>query len=120
MIVINKPSDNGQKSEGPPMNRFVQTGCVFLLVVPLLLTACWPFPDGVGGGCQPHYVYDHITDQGQSLVVTDREQVYNGTPSWQEAHIIEREISCSVHKQQCTISGEACSCLSSEERQKKG
>ena len=31
------------------MKRFALTGCVFLLVVPLLLTACWPF----GGGPSP-------------------------------------------------------------------
>ncbi len=60
------------------MKRFVLTGCVFLLVLPLLLTACWPFDRG-GGGCQPQYVYDHIADQGRMLVVTDSEQAGNNS-----------------------------------------
>jgi len=65
------------------MKRFALTGCVFLLVVPLLLTACWPFPGSGGGGCQPQYVYDHVTDQGQRLVVTDHRQ--NGNNTGQDA-----------------------------------
>jgi hypothetical protein len=76
-----QPGITGQKSEGPFMKRFVLTGCVFLLVVPLLLTACWPFPGDGGSGCQSQYVYDDIADQGQMLVVTAREQVGNNTGS---------------------------------------